>query len=379
MSELLKDVMNDRAAAAGGPHLDLDAIVSNGNKRIRRNRVVVGVVSTAAVIAAVFAVPAVVDRDSVGQRNLQPATPGPTFATRTTSWAVDTTIYYGDDAIDVSPHTVTSLVQTDYGFVFTSSKGDHQGVYWTNAVDTKRIGETNQVAGTMLAADDSGPYVEWVDTDALPLPEFVVFDTSTGKEVARTSQGNKAPADQADEFDLPVVHAIDGGIAYWHSSAGTVAYDLRSGTQQVVMPHTSPAYLFDVASGLFGHASSDDLASAVTTTMDGRKPVIQGASPVLSPDGTYVATTWQQTLRISEVATQRDVTPAASGYQTVLLTQWIDDTTYAAIATTGDNIYRGPVDSLVCSIADDRCLVQNEQIGSLDRLVFPVGGSITDR
>ena len=194
MSELLKDVMNDRAAAAGGPHLDLDAIVSNGNKRIRRNRVMVGVATTAAVIAAVFAVPAVVDRDSLGQRDLQPATTKPAFETRTTSWAVDTTIYYGDDAIDVSPHTVTSLVQTDYGFVFTAPQGDHQGVYWTDAEETRRIGETNQVAGTMLAADDSGPYVEWVDTDAKPLPEFVVFDTSTGKEAARTSEGNKAPA-----------------------------------------------------------------------------------------------------------------------------------------------------------------------------------------
>ncbi|MFY9915352.1 MAG: hypothetical protein WAK18_11840 [Nocardioidaceae bacterium] len=379
MSELLKDVMNDRAVAAGGPHLDLDAIVSNGNKRIRRNRVMVGVVATAAVIAAVFAVPAVVDRDSLGQRNLQPATTKPAFATRTTSWAVDTTIYYGDDAIDVSPHTVTSLVQTDYGFVFTAVQGDHSGVYWTDAVTTKRIGETNQVAGTILAADDSGPYVEWVDTDAKPLPEFVVFDTSTGKEVARTSEGNIIPPDQTDEFVLPVVHAIDGETAYWHSSAGTVAYDLRSGNQQVVMPGTGPSYLFDVANGLFGHASFDDQASAVTTTMSGRKPIIQGVNPVLSPDGTYVATTWQQTLRISDVATQRDVTPAARDYQTLLLTQWIDDTTYAAVGTTGDNIFIGPVDSLVCSVTDDSCLVQNAQIGPLDRLVFPVGGSITDR
>ncbi len=379
MSELLKDVMNDRAAAAGGPHLDLDAIVSNGNKRVRRNRAVVGVVATAAVVAAVFAVPAIVDRESVGQRNLQPATPKPAFETRTATYAIDTTIYYGDDAIDVSPHPVTSLVQTDYGFVFTSPVGDHQGVFWTNAVDTTRIGETNQAAGTMLAADDAGPYVEWVDTDARPLPEFVVYDTSTGKEIARTSEGNKAPAKQADEFDLPAVHAIDNGIAYWHSSAGTVAYDLSTGTQEVIMPNKSPAYLFDVANGLFGHASFDDLASAVTTTIAGRKPVIQGVSPVLSPNSIYVATMWQQTLRITDVATQQDVTPGARGYQTVLLTQWIDDTTYAAVGTTGDNIYRGPVDSLICSVPDDRCLVENEQIGSLDRLVFPLGGSITDR
>ena len=175
------------------------------------------------------------------------------------------------------------------------------------------------------------------------------------------------------------MHAIDSGTAYWHSSAGTVAYDLRDGTQQVVMPHTGPSYLFDVASGLFGHASFDDLASAVTTTMEGRKPVIQGVNPMLSPDGTYVATTWQQTLRISDIATQRDVTPTARDYQTVLLTQWIDDTTYAAVGTTGENIYLGPVDSLVCSVTDATCLVQNAQIGPLDRLVFPVGGSITDR
>ena len=114
MGELLKDVMNERARAAGGPELDLDAIIANGDKRIRRTRIAIGVGVTAAVVAAIIAVPAVVNRDSLGSKDLQPATPTGTFVTRTTTYAIGTTIYYGDDAIDVTPHGISSLVQTDF-------------------------------------------------------------------------------------------------------------------------------------------------------------------------------------------------------------------------------------------------------------------------
>src|SRR5262245_34892592 len=191
MSEVLKDVMNERAGAAGTPELDIEAIMANGDKRIRRRRISVGAAVTAAVVAAAVAIPTLVDRDTLGQRDTQPATTKAGFINRTETYAVGTTIYYGDDAIDVTPHQVKSLVQTDYGFVFTAKQGDHDGVFFTDATDTVKIGETDQEAGTFLAADDSGPYVEWVDTDATPLPEFVVYDTAKQKEVARTSQGNK--------------------------------------------------------------------------------------------------------------------------------------------------------------------------------------------
>ena len=44
----------------------------------------------------------------------------------------------------------------------------------------------------MLAADDAGRTSSGSTPSAQPLPEFVVYDTDAGKEVARTSEGNKS-------------------------------------------------------------------------------------------------------------------------------------------------------------------------------------------
>ena len=371
--------MRDRAAATGAPDLDLDAIIAAGDRRVRRRRAVAGVGVAAALVAAVVAAPAIVDRINVGDKDVQPTNPTGAFVTRTPTYAVGTTIFYGDDAIDVSPHDVTALVQTDYGFVFTAEQGDHQNVYFTDATDTTKIGETTRDPGTWLAADDSGPYVEWVDTQGQPLPEFVVYDTDAGKEVARTSEGNKRVDQVADELDLARVHAIDGTTAYWHSSAGTVAYDLTAGTQEVIRAHTSPSYLFDVSNGVFA-SSSQDLSTAVTRELGSDRPFVPGiGEPQLSPYGTYVMTMPQQSSKVFETATQRDVTPVAQRYHVVLMTQWLDDDRYAAIGTKGDNIYRDPVAQLVCSITEGTCTVERTAIGTIDEVVFPVGGSLTDR
>ena len=380
MSELLKDVMNQQATEAGEPEVDLAAIIATGDRRIRRRRVAVGVVATAAVVAAAVAGPAVIDHDALSRHRTPPATGG--FETRKPTYAIGSTIYYGNDAIEVSPHTVTALVQTDDGFVFTSPKGDHQDVYWTDATTTRRIGETSaaDTPGTVLAADDSGPYAAWVDTGGTPAPEFVVYDTSTGKEVARTSEGNKPVADQADEFDLPVVHAIDGDTAYWHSSAGTVADDVKSGKQQLIKPHTSPSYLFDVSAGVFAHASFDDLATVVSRDIAATKPFVPGiGEPLLSPTAAYVATTPQQSTSIWDVNLGTDVTPKPLRFETALLTQWVSPDSYVAVASQDSNLYTGPVALVECSVADGSCSSVNADIGRFDQLAFPVGGSLTDR
>ncbi len=371
--------MNERATAAGGPELDLEAIMSNGDRRIRRTRIGIGVGVTAALVTAAIAVPALIDRDTLGGKDLQPVTPTGGFVTRTQTYAVDTTIYYGDDAIDVSPHAVTSLVQTDFGFVFTSDRGDHDDILFTDATKTTKIGETAQQQGTLLAADDSGAYVEWVDTEAKPRPEFVVYDTSTRQEVARTSEGNQPLSQIRDEFSLPVVHAIDGETAYWHSSAGTVAYDLTNSSQEVLRPNTSASYLFDVAGGVFAY-SSQDLSTAVNTELGQDRPFVPGiGEPQLSPAGTYVMTMPKQGSKIFEVSTQRDVTPDPLKFGTVLLTQWIDDDSYVAIGTTGTSFSRDRLSMLVCRVSEGVCTPDRDSIGTYDAIVLPVGGSLTDR
>lgn len=100
---------------------------------------------------------------------------------------------------------------------------------------------------------------------------------------------------------------------------------------------------------------------------------------MLSPDGSYVLTMPQQSSRIYSTDNQTDVTPDSHKYQVVLLTQWLDDETYTAIASEDGNLYRGPVAELFCSALDGACTTGRDSVGSFDSLVFPVGGSLTDR
>ena len=60
------------------------------------------------------------------------------------------------------------------------------------------------------------------------------------------------------------------------------------------------------------------------------------------------------------------------------ITQWIDDNTYVAVAAK-DNLYTESLALLECSIPDGRCTPESDSIGSLGELVFPLGGSVTDR
>ncbi|MEJ7691118.1 MAG: hypothetical protein WKF76_12185 [Nocardioidaceae bacterium] len=123
MSGLLKDVMNKRAEAAERPHLDLDAIVATGEKRIRRHRVAAAVATTAAVATIAVAAATVVDTDQRSTPDgIQPATSPAKFEQRTTTYSAGSVIHHGDQQIDVAPHSITSFVQTDDGFVFTDSR-----------------------------------------------------------------------------------------------------------------------------------------------------------------------------------------------------------------------------------------------------------------
>jgi hypothetical protein len=45
----------------------------------------------------------------------------------------------------------------------------------------------------------------------------------------------------------------------------------------------------------------------------------------------------------------------------------------------GDNIYLDAAAQLMCSVSDGECTVERTAIGTIDSVVFPVGGQLTDR
>lgn len=373
MNELLKDVLNERAEAAERPHLDLEAIVATGDKRIRRHRITGAVASTAAVVTIAVTAATVIDTDQVSQPDgIRPAQPAGAFEQRTTTYSTGSVIHYGDQQIDVAPHSLASFVQTDDGFVFTDSDGT---VFTADGSSVEKIGATDQPYGTMLAAGDDGSYVTWMDTDA---SAFKVYDMTARREVASVPQPPQPP--HAGEFDLLAVLALDGSTAYWHTADGVVSYDIEAGQSTVVKPGASTLWLADVADGVLARrAFLPGLGITVSADPDAKGPTVPGYNhATLSPDAGYVATDPQDSEQVFVAANGREVTPVAEGYSFTAVVQWIDNDSYVALGIPRGNSEDEPFDLLICSISAGSCSPDRESVGIPGKVQFPVGEDLRD-
>jgi hypothetical protein len=361
MTGLLKDLMEERAHHTGAPTLDLDAIIATGDRRVRRRRIVagsaVGAVA-AAVIAAVAISPATFDlRGDKAEPVQQP--PVSQFAEKLPIYAAGTSIHYGDDVIDIAPYSASTFVQTDDGFVFT----DGDTVFLADGDTVEQIGTSDMAGGDVLAADDIGPYVAWVDTSASPAPELVVYDTEAREEVGRTAEGSLPLKQALDEFQITMVVAIDDGVVYWHNSEGVQAYDIDSGTSSTFKPGASSAWLFDVQSGVVSRSSFDDLAVTVGTDLEAEKPTFPGRFGSLSPDGSMVATTDGEKLHIFSVsAPTDDLLPGLADYGYVAFNQWLDNDQFTLLGNRTPNGDTASYDLLTCSVSDQSCSVAEADI-----------------
>jgi hypothetical protein len=285
---------------------------------VRRRRAVAGVGAVAAVAALAVAVPAVVDgmRDDGAPPVATRPTPsqGGGFETRTTTYAIGSSIYYGEQAIDVSPYDVRAFVQTDDGFVVAATDGT---VVLADGETVDEIGTATARRGyAALAADDHGGYVTWVE-DRGAGSDFVVYDTAARDEAAREADPDAPVGEKPAEFALPVVEALDEGVAYWHRSHGTVAYDIASGE--------TTGYLARDADG---------------------------------------------SLEVVEVATGG---PASTGLQGPRsgMVQWTADDAFVAYQLASDDA--STVDLVECSITTKTCTVTAAQVGVLGSVVLPDG------
>lgn len=373
MSGLLKDVMNKRAEAAERPHLDLDAIVATGEKRIRRHRVAAAVATTAAVATIAVTAATVVDTDQRSTPDgIQPATSPAKFEQRTTTYSAGSVIHYGDQQIDVAPHSITSFVQTDDGFVFTDADG---GVFTADGSSVDEIGATDQPYGVLLAAGDDGPYVTWLDTDA---SAFKVYDMAARREVANVQQPPQPT--RAGEFDLLAVLALDGSTAYWHTADGVVSYDIEAGQSTVVKADANTLWLADVADGVLARSAFlSGLGITVSADPDAKGPTVPGYNhATLSPDAGYVATDPQDSEQVFVAANGREVTPVAEGYSFTAVVQWIDNDSYVALGIRRGNSEDEPFDLLICSISAGSCSPDRESVGVPGKVQFPVGEDLRD-
>jgi hypothetical protein len=350
MTKTLKDMMEARAGAAPGPQLDIDAMVRAGRRRVWRHRALGGA-ATGAVLAAALLV-----ASSLHLVSDEPGISGSgAFGVRkAVTYTEDSTVHYGDQEITV-PHEIRSFVQTDDGFVFTD--GDAT-IYFTNGHETAAIGHGGGY--TTLHVDDSGSYVAWIEFDEGELPELVVYDTSRGAEILRTSDGNGDGPGYLSDYDMPSVGPIDGDTLYSRNAKGVVAIDIASGESTVVIGPDEDAFLEDATGGWIAHTRNGDLT--VSPTSGGteiRLPNLEYGD--LSPSGTAVSAYTDSRrpgrddhLRVFDVATTTDVTPDwGDDYEYVGMVSWIDDATLVVYGAPGNR----PVDLLRCSIRSGDCVV----------------------
>jgi hypothetical protein len=377
MTGLLRDTMNERADAAGHPHLDLGAIIEDGDRRVRRRRVAATgaiAVAAAAVVAAVAFTPAALDSNSE-QPPAVGAPDGP-FAQDLPTYAVGSQIHYGDDVLRLG-YQVRSFVQTDAGFAYSAPEGQ---VMFTDGQDEHQIGTTDST-GTQLAADDSGPYVAWLDPTGSAGPEFVVYDTDKGEEVARTAEGIAAdPQAQNDINTMAAVIAIDGGAVYWHDSVGVQAYDIASGEITTVQAGADANWLDDVENGVLTHqrdlhyrgdAGSQEIV--VGADASAGRGFAYFSHGYLAPDARHVALFGGDQTEIHDVSTGADVTPPHHNYGLVYFGQWIDGDRFTLHAFPGATPSGATIDLLSCSVSAQTCEVAAHDIGGTGRdpVIYP--------
>ena len=385
MTRLLSDMLHERAASAPGPQVDLDAIIGDGDRRVRSSRLTTGL--AAAAVAAVvagssFVLPGLV----AGGPEAPVAGAASPFAERRAGYALDGVIHWGNDSFPVGM-PVASYVQTDDGFVLTTRKGD---VFLFDGTDSRRIGSTSNQG---LRADDTGSLVAWVDDAEDGHPQYVVFDTRTMTEVARVDDDVAGPAAPGAEHEGgATVYALDDGSAYWRVGDEIVRYDIAGGESEVVTRWTGggsgsepgPAVdLVDVAAGKLAYRTEGRRGSTMSVgerVGDLAVAMPSGWNGALSPDGRYLGVEEADEMAIYETSTGAVVTPAGLGrYPFSVVTGWVDDDTATVFAIKDLAAQPYAFDLLTCDVPTGACdvVTQGDVATDPESFVVPVGDPMT--
>jgi len=276
MNGSLRD-LGKRAEAVPAPQLDVAALVTAGESRIRRRRLAAVAAVTAAVVAVVGG--AVLASQGARQSAPAPARPDPKNtdpdtvqtgpAARLLTYAVGTTVHWGDRTIDVgrqanrSPgwgRLVDFVDATDDGAVLVTGQApvrDAAGwgfpsgpaaVWFTDGSAPVRIGTTSgsRVRGFEIAPTAAGSTLAWIDPGTKTAPgAVVVYDTGQMKELARLGNADAVPL------------AVYDDVVYWSPDGSACERYLPSGAAYGCPP-TARVMRFETVSGRQSLVSTAD-------------------------------------------------------------------------------------------------------------------------
>lgn len=346
MTESLKTLM-DRAADAPFAAVDLDAVVTAGERTARRRRGLVAG-STAGVLAITalgIGLAATLGGTGTTQDRVAGSDQAPPLDAATWTWAGR--LHTPQDSWSVG-HDVASYVRTSEGYAFADPDG---AVYSYLDGDVERIGRVLE-KDLRLVSDSEGSLVGWIRSEA-GRPQFVVHDLATGQQ--RTF-GQTAPGQEtlADTDDPAYFYAIDGRTAYVRDARGAVAVDVDTDATRVVDPQARNGFsIHGVEDGLIAFGGEDgDLR--VGRSRDQAVPMTGGWSNVtaFSPDARYLSIDADEPM-VFDVATGRRVAVDVDGREFATGFEWLGPTTLVVLARR--DVEDSPFELLTCEVPAGTC------------------------
>ncbi|MGW6278921.1 hypothetical protein [Kribbella sp. NPDC055071] len=375
MTDLLNDILTEQADSVGEPNIDVAAVMRTGTQRRKRRRLAAAVSVVAATAVVVGGGTLAVRKVSAGESNAPVSstatnranTAASPYAERRATWALGNTIHYGADVLKTNLK-IASFVQTDAGFVVTGTDGF---VYRVAGRDSKRIGGGN--TSHLLAADDIGAIVGWVDMRP-PVPEFVLYDAASDREVGRTAIGNRRG--DAKKSDPVRVAAIDDGVAYLAASDGLHRWTIVTGTDPLIKAGAATSLLQAAGNGQLvwerpAAEAGNDLAVGPDIAAANPKH-FEGWHANLSPSARYLLTDKADVARLFDVRSDRQLDLKYPGYNLIAPTQWAGDEKFFAVGFGSDE--SAPLDLLSCSTKVLTCTVATPKFASSQAaVVYPIG------
>jgi len=346
MNGMLRDLLSERANAAGNPDLDLDDLIARGERRLsHRRRAALGG-TVAAVVLTVGATLALVQ---TGDRATSPVGPPTTNSpstvdvlpdtaegSRPLTYGVGATIHYGDRIIEAAEDADALFVFDEGLAILTGDDGrtDENRLFFTDG------GEPVEIARGvgMLTPGVIGSLLVWVDGD-----DVVIYDVHVRAEVARLALNGLRLTDPIPLEDAVYWIEYDDATATKASDGQLVRYDLASGTRTPASRADSVAETWRANPPILvvGSAESRDPAASFTV-VDSQLGVDTRSE---APGPAFVAATGER-LRVSVPDQYEGVT--------LHIYQWLDDDRFALVAEGG--VKRAPIgDLLVCRISAGQC------------------------
>ena len=366
MTDLLTELMHDKADSLGAPDLDVLAMVREGNRRVRRRRNAVLGAGIAAVVVAAIAVPTMLVNGRDTAREVQPtsifATPQPAFAT-------GSTVHVGDRSFDVG-RPVQALYVTTAGIVFADDAGT---VFATDGTEQpEEIGNADLSYGSLVG---DGSRAGWIEQQVGRAPVFTVWDQATGKR--QTLEFDTA-GEGATEYDASLF-AIDGADVYLRDARGMIRWNVESG-DLTGLGRPQGAEIFDVKSGVIAHTLPRDPENPVEfdvfagTDFGGGTPLDLVRASTLNPSGTRLLGYTLEGGAVFADTNDGSITPLSTpGYAQLQPYAWLDVDSFAAVARRQGDAPRDDV--LACDV-DGGCTVVSPDLPESSVLSVGYAGSV---